>query len=557
MKTKQLIALGTILLTSFTIAATELEVPATPYEIPALPSSQDGGLALDLDDAYAIALKRNLDLQVGRVGLSASDAGVYTETGAFDLNIGASIDAAFTKSPAATALEGAEVNESDSTTFGLRLEQVLPTGTRWAVRVGNQRSETNSTFYFINPRWGTDVTGEITQPLLRNFGTLVNRSGIVIARNTRDQTAVTFEMTVINTLRSVEDSYWNFIQAREGVAVAEQSSALAERLLGETQERVKVGTSAPIDLVQSEAELAARTQDLIVARNGAANAEDALKAVLGFDSPIEWLVAIKATEEFRVPQVKADLATAIETALAKRPELQRQDLALEVYKLRERLARNTILPSLDLNATYGYGGIGGPAIIEGETIPGDNGDAWNQVRDREFPHWTVSLQFGIPIGNHTAKGQLAQRRFEKQQAEVQMRLLQQQIIREVRVAVRALDDSVANIDAAVSARELGERNLEAEQTKFANGLSTNYQVLLIQRDLANAQLSEINSRIGFLKSLVGYRYATGTLLDEKQITITDPGQPDVPNDYWKDVKWLQFSDFKGSSYESDGAMGGE
>ncbi|MCP4901961.1 MAG: TolC family protein [bacterium] len=557
MKTKQLIALGTILLTSFTIAATELEVPATPYEIPSLPTPQGDMLALDLDSAYAIALKRNLDLQVGRIGLSRSDAAIYTETGVFDLNIGASLDATFTKSPAATDLEGADITESDSNTIGLRLDQLLPTGTQWTVRTGTQRNETNSQFYFINPRWGTDITAELTQPLLRNFGTLVNRSGIVIARNSRDQNAVTFEMTVVDTLRTVEDAYWSFIQAREGVGVAEQSTALAERLLGETQERVKVGTSAPIDLVQSEAELAARTQDLIVARNSAANAEDTLKAVLGFDSPTEWLIPINATEEFRVPPTKATLAEAIEVALGDRPELRRQDLAIEVSMLREKLARNAILPSLDLQATYGFSGIGGDIHVEGETIPGGAGDAWNQIRDREFPHWTIGVQFGIPIGNHAAKGRLAQRRYEKQQTEVQMRLLQQQIIREVRVAVRYLDDSVASINAAVSARELAQRNLEAEQTKFANGLSTNYQVLLIQRDLANAQLSEIASRIAYLKALAGYRFSTGTLLDHKQIAIKDPGQPDIPNDYWKDVKWLQFSDFKGSSYESDGTMGGE
>lgn len=549
MKT-QLIALGSILFFTCSLTAAELEVPATPTTIPPLPAAQDNSLALDLDDAYALALKRNLELQVGRIGLAGYDAAILTQTGIFDLNIGASLDTSSTESPAATELAGAEITETETTTFGLRLDQLLPTGTRWTLTTGAQEFETNSTFYFINPRYEADITAEITQPLLRNFGTLVNRSGIVIARNTRDQNAVTFEMTVVDTLRNVENTYWDFIQAREAVGVAEQSLALAERLLSETRERVKVGTSAPIDLVQSEAELAARTQDLIVARNSAANAEDLLKAVLGFDSPTEWLVSINATEEFRVPQTKADLATAIETALTDRPELERQDLVLEVSRLREKLARNAVLPSLDLNATYGYGGIGGDINVEGQVVAtGGYSDAFDQITDRDFPHWTVGVTFGIPLGNHDAKGRLAERRYEKEQAKVQMQLLKQQIIREVRVAVRALDDSVASIDAAVSARELARRNLEAEQTKFANGLSTNYQVLLIQRDLADAQLAEIGSRIAFLKSLAGYRLSTGTLLAEKNIQINDPGQPDVPNDYWKDVKWLQFVDFGGHEEE--------
>jgi outer membrane protein TolC len=73
---------------------------------------------------------------------------------------------------------------------------------------------------------------------LRGFGTLVNRSGIVVARNSRAQTAEAFEILVVDTLRQVESSYWNLVAARRAVQVAEQSLALAERLLGETQERV-------------------------------------------------------------------------------------------------------------------------------------------------------------------------------------------------------------------------------------------------------------------------------------------------------------------------------
>jgi outer membrane protein TolC len=545
-KSKLLAALSMILVVSFTLTAAELEVPATPTEIAPLPSPQGDSLALDLADAYAIALKRNLDLQVGRYGLAIADANVLTQSGAFDIGIGGGFVTSYSESPAATALEGADITETEFSRFTLGLEQTLPTGARWTAQTVTSQSKTNSTFYFINPRWNADFDFSLTQPLLRGFGTFVNRSGIVIARNNRDQSAVGFEMTVVNTLRSVEDAYWLYIQARESVAVAQQSYALAERLLDETKERVKVGTSAPIDLVQSEAELAARQQDLIVARNAAANAEDNLKAVLGFDSPAEWLLPINATEEFRVERVHADLASAIEKALAGRPELRQQDLVLEVTALREKLARNTVLPSLDLVVNYGYSGIGGDIRLDGEVIPGGVSDAWRQVRDFDFPNWNISLQFGVPIGNRTAKGQLAQRRFEKQRADIQMQALKQQIIHEVRVAVRGLDDSAASIDAAESASIHAERSLEAEQTKFANGLSTNYQVLLIQRDLANAQLSEIRSRINYLRSLAVYRYSTGTLLDEKSIQITDPGQPEVPHDYWKDVKWLQFVDFSSS-----------
>jgi hypothetical protein len=121
------------------------------------------------------------------------------------------------------------------------------------------------------------------------------------------------------------------------------------------------------------------------------------------------------------------------------------------------------------------------------------------------------------------------------------------VIREVRLAVRALEDGAAAVEAALASRELAERNLEAEQTKFANGLSTNYQVLEIQEDLAQAQLSLIRAYLDYRRAMVGYRVSTGTLLGVLGVDIVDPGQPDVPNDYWANVKWLQVADLGKSS----------
>ena len=160
------------------------------------------------------------------------------------------------------------------------------------------RSGTNSDFFFLNPSYNADLALTLRQPLLDGFGTLFNRAGIVIAEISRERTATGFESTVVATLRDVENAYWDLVAARRAIEVSEQSLTLAQQLLNETQERVKVGTSAPIDTVQSEATVATRVQNLIYARNLAANAEDSLKAVLGFDDPREWMVTITTTEDY-------------------------------------------------------------------------------------------------------------------------------------------------------------------------------------------------------------------------------------------------------------------
>jgi outer membrane protein TolC len=530
------------------VNAAEIEVPALPTQVPGLPATGDR-IELDLGAAYELALHRNLNLQVGRYSIAAANENIFANTGIFDPNLIASVSGGFTRTPSSTLLEGAEVLEDRSTRLGAGVNTLLPTGTYLELTTGGLRRASNSQFYFLNPNYNADLALRLRQPLLDGFGTLINRSGIVVAEIARDRTATGFESTVIATLRDVENAYWDLVAARRAIEVTDQSLALAEQLLAETRERVNVGTSAPIDTVQSEATVATRRQDQITARNAAANAEDTLKAVLGFDDPREWMTTIATTEAYDYQPLTPDLREAIETAHAERPEVREKMLQLEQLDHAVRVAHHVTLPDLNLEATYGYAGVDGDATVEdpngGESkVYGDFGGAYDQVFDWDFPHWTVGLNLSVPIGNHEAKARLAQRRYEARQGGVELDALKQEITRQVRFAVRALYDGAAAVDAAEAAMVLAERNVEAEQTKFDNGLSTNFQLSQIQEDLANAQLALIRAHLTYRKAMVGYRVATGTLLEHNNVRIVDPGAPeDTPHDYWKDVEWLEFESF--------------
>jgi outer membrane protein TolC len=531
------------------VNAAEIEVPALPTEVPGLPVSGDR-IELDLGAAYELALHRNLNLQVGRYSIAAANENIFANTGIFDPNLIAGVSGSFTRTPSSTLLEGAEVLEDRSTRLGAGINSLLPTGTYLELTTGGLRRASNSQFYFLNPNYNADLALRLRQPLLDGFGTLITRSGIIVAEIARDRTATGFESTVIATLRDVENAYWDLVASRRAIEVSERSLALAEQLLAETRERVDVGTSAPIDTVQSEATVATRVQDLIYARNAAANAEDSLKAVLGFDDPREWMTTITTTEGYDYQPLTPDLREAIETAHVDRPEIREKLLELEQLDHNVRVAHHVTLPDLDLEATYGFAGVDGDAIVEDpitgdeSKVYGDFGGAYDQLVDWDFPHWTVGLNLSVPIGNHDAKARLAQRRYEARQGSVELDALKQEITRQVRFAVRALYDGAAAVDAAEAAMVLAERNVEAEQTKFDNGLSTNFQLSQIQEDLANAQLALIRAHLNYRKAMIGYRFATGTLLEHNNVRIADPGAPeDTPHDYWKDVEWLQFESF--------------
>jgi outer membrane protein TolC len=554
-KTRKTALIAATLFLAMTLpgSAAEIDVTALPTTVGPLPMAPGDTLKLDLLGAYQLALARNLNLHVSRYDLAIADASVRGSGGIFDPYLTAGVNGDSTQSPTSTILEGANVAESRNTRFLLGVDQLLPSGTQITGDWTSIRGETNSTFFFLNPRWDASLRLALTQPLLNGFGTTVTRSQIIIAENIRQQTAVGFEVQVIQLLAEVEQSYWELVATREGVAVTEQSLALAKQLLEETRQRVEVGTSAPIDMVQSEATVANRVQELIYARNATANAEDNLKALLGFDLPHEWQVEIEATDSYNMEPVLPDLQKSIETALDKRPAIIRQELELARLDHNVKVARNGALPQLNLTGSYGWSGVSGESTIEdpetGEpiTIREGWGDAASQVFEFTYPRWTLGLNYSVPIGNHRAKEQLAATRYQRDRADTQLAALKQSITHEVRLAVRSLYDGSAAIDAAVVSSRLAVRNLEAEQTKFNNGLSTNFQVSEIQRALADAQFAEIRARVNYRKFLAAYYAFTGTFLEAVGVQIDAGDEPESVHDYWKDTKWLQFSDLKGAS----------
>lgn len=510
--------------------------------------AQGKELALSLREATLMALQHNINLEVARLNLAAASQGVLAASGVFDPFLRLDYTESSSESPATNQLVGAQVNKQDRRTFNLNLGALLPTGGQAGVSWTNSRNKTNSTFFFLNPSYSSGLTFSLSQPLLRSFGTDVNRARIEIARKNRKLSFLDFQRLVITTLQQVESAYWNLVYARENLKVKQQSLKLAQDLLEQTRIRVRVGTSAPIDIVQSEATVAAREQDIILAENGVQAAADRLKILLGFEDPLDFLAEIVPTDSLQTLAETVDFERSVQLALEQRPELKSREVQAAITEQNLLLARSALLPQLDLGINYGFVGVGGTFTQRdprtGEVIsvvPGNWDDALRQIKDTDYGQWSASLTFNYSLGNHQAKAQLAQRRFELAAARQALASQRQAVIAEVREAVRNLEASAKAINAAVKARELAEKNLEAELKKFENGMSTNFQVLKIQEDLAAAQVAELQARVAYRQSMVAYQVAVGTLLEAMGIELADNVPEPEVHTYWKDVPFLKLS----------------
>lgn len=523
------------------------------YSVSTTPGQQTRGarlgapeLRLTLKDAVALALAHNINLEVARLGLAAAGESVFSATGIFDPVFQAELSEASQESPAVNQLAGSKQKRR---VFDLSLGALLPTGGTASVGWANTRSEsTGSRLVFFNPSYSASLTLSLQQPLLKGFGTDVNRSAIEVAARSRDISRLQFEQIVMTTVQAVEGAYWNLVYTKENLKVKEQSLKLAQDLLDQTRTRVRIGTSAPIDIVQSEATVAAREQEIIIAENDVDQAADLLKRLMGFENVDDWASVVVPGDTLAVTLAPPDLEPSIGVALQRRLELKQRGIEKAIGETNLLVAENVVKPSLNLSLGYGYSGVAGTLLVpdstSGQAIKTGWGDSLQQITDLSYPQWTAGLVLSYPLGNTLARAQRAQRRWELASAEQSYALQRQDVIADVRNTVRGVNAAAKSIAAAVKARELAERNLDAEQKKFANGMSTNYQVLQIQEDLATAMAAELNSRVAYRVSLVLYQVAEGTLLDSMGVTLHEEAAAKEPHTLWRDVEWMKFGHWK-------------
>jgi outer membrane protein TolC len=468
---------------------------------------------LSLEEAVQKALESNQDLAVARFDPQLSEQNVFSAKGYYDPQLYSTLSHQSTDTKGTSAFSGgATVNtKTDVWSFGTFLP--VQTGGSLQVDFSNNKRDTNNLFSTFNPVFNSGLTLTLKQPLLRNFSIDQPRYSLRLAKKNREISDVQFRQTIIGTVAQVKDYYYQLIYYIDALGAAQKSLQLAKRLLEENEIRVKVGTMAPLDVVQAQSEVASREEAVIVAENAVYNAEDNLKRqIFPENDPAMWHTRLIPTDRPSAEPLPVDVDSAIKNALANRTDivaarkgLERNDLALQYY-------RNQILPDVNLFANYGGTGAGGTQIVRDglggpviDTIPGGYGDALGEVFGRDYPTWQVGVNVAYSIPNRAAKAARASARISKEQALASFRRLEMSVAAEVRTAGRAVESGFKRVQSTQAARVLQQQRLDAEEKKFAAGMSTNFLVTQAQRDLANAEVAELQAIADYRRSIVNFQ----------------------------------------------------
>jgi outer membrane protein len=468
---------------------------------------------LTLDEATTRALERNLDIAVERLNpqtfdfsIAALDAS-YLPT--FTSNVGLRSQSQFPRSQTA----GADMLVTETFTGNSGIAQnVKWGGGSFAVTFNNNRQKQTDLFATRNPVLNANVNAIYIQPLLRGFRIDGTRAQLQVTRLTQEMSEIGLRGTIVRTLANVRNAYWDLVYALEAADVAGRSLSLATKLVEDNRARVEVGAMAPLDVVQAQAEEATRRQVLTTADAARRTAELALKRLIvnGTDDPF-WTAAINPVDRPTYTTEALDVAGAVKRALANRTDLQQSQKQLAANDITLRSLADQRLPALDLTSSYGLAGVGGPQFIRqglggaiAQTIPSGYSDALRIISDRIAPTWNFSLNLSYPIGSSPAEANLERARIQQRQTIAQSRQMELEIATEVTNAALQVESNRERLQAAAAARDLAQRRLDAEQSRFDVGLSTNFFVVQAQRDLRDAQNAELRALLDYRRAQVEF-----------------------------------------------------
>ena len=392
-------------------------------------------IRLSADEAVRMALENNLGIQAERLAPQISTLAVAQARAAYAPVLFSNFQSRSSTQPPSSFITGGSTiltNESFSQNGGLQ-QNVPWGGGQYTFSLDGSKVTTSAIDSRYNPQLSSNLTARYVQPLLRNFRTDSLRQQIETSRNNQVIADVNVREQVTVTTQAVRNAYFDLIGATEGHKVALQSLQLAQESLRNNQTKVEVGTLAPIDIIEAEAEVASNEEAVINAEARIKTVEDRLRSlILNPTQPDFWALRLEPTDAPSLTPIEIDVEVAIRNALANRTDIARLRKQIDNVDVSVKFAENQRMPNLDVVANYNVIGVAGTQFIFGDTFPPvavdqrvrTYSDALRDVFGQNFRTWSVALNFSYPIGTSQADAAVASGRLQRQQGGVSLRLEQ-------------------------------------------------------------------------------------------------------------------------------------
>lgn len=463
-------------------------------------SAETAAVRLSLKEAVRLALEQNLDLKAELYNPARAEADIRKNRSIYEPHL--TLDSSY---QGATPYSQVLGSRYDTSTVALTPGgyQLLPTGGTLGLKYQNTRQQ-NSTATPSGSYWTSSLGLTLSQPLLKNFGRETTELNIKVSEISKETSINHLRSRILAIVAQVRSEYFRLVSFREDLQSRKASLELAEKILAETEARVRAGVLPAMEILNARFGVSSRQKDLIDAEKSLDDQVDVLSQLVRLEKGND----IVATDRPDRSLLSINEDEALRKALAFRPELEELKGEMKSSELQAAVARNQTLPSLNLVTS---------AAITG--LDRDYGRNSERLGSFDYPAWSVGIQFDYPIGNQAAENDYIKNRLKVDQTKVQIESLKSSIENEVRLAIRGVNSSYKQLDVADKARLYADERVKAYMKKLEVGLATTKDLLDVENDLATARANQIKAEVLYATSLNQYWKSTGELLDREGIRI--------------------------------------
>jgi outer membrane protein TolC len=428
----------------------------------------------------------------------------------------------------------------DYQSFYAGYSQQFMNGAAFSLNYNSTRATVNVPTLLLNPLTQGSLNLNISQNLLQGFGASVNNRYIRIARNNSRYSELQLKQQVTTTVSAVLNLYWDLVAFNEDLRLKRLSLDAARQLYNDNKKELAAGAIAAIEVTRAQAEIPARSEDVLIAETNLLQQEIVLKSALsrnGIGDPALEDAHIVTLDPIQVPEQEglAPLKDLVKQALAQRPDLEQNRINIQSQLLVLNGDRSALKPSLQAFASFtNQALVGAPNPLN--TIPGNVADPYffgaygsmlAQIFRRDFPNYTAGFSLTIPIRNRAAQADYATDQLQMRQQELLLEKSVAQVSVDVRNALIGVEQAHSRYETALETLKLARETLEAEKKKYEFGKSTNALVIQAQRDVVAAESEQVQSMANYTHARIALDQAVGMTLERNDISMAEAASGQV------------------------------
>ena len=473
------------------------------------------GRVLSLQDCIQNALKQNLDVQIQRYNPEIALYNLRASYGGYDPTLSLSATHSYT-SQQATILPNGVITPSGTfkvDNFTADLAGELPfTGLQYDfngnIQQQHQLGFNTNDLPFTIPTSSGSIGMKLTQPLLKGAWIDQTRLTIQVDKNRLKYNEQGFRSQVITSVTSVENAYYELIFALENLKVQQEALDLSQTQLDQDKQRLQFGSVALLSVQQDQSQVAQNQANVITAQSTLETDQNVLKNLIT-DHYSSWHdTDIQPAETLTAPLVLFDLQDSWSRGMTERPDLMQYRLNVQQAGIQLKFDRNQLFPELDVIGTYGWNGYG--SVYNGTL---------EEINRGNLPFYSVEGEFSMPLSDQDARNTFKMQKVTLQQVVLQLKQFEQNVLVSIDNAVKTAQSDYESVDATRQARIYAEAALAAEQTTYAVGKATTFEVLTYQNNLTAARGQEIRALANYEEALANLYSAEGSTLDRLDIKI--------------------------------------